>query len=130
MDIIQTGIQLLKQYFGDKVDVDAIGGALRGLLGGEGGQVDLAGLVGRFTSQSGLQGLVGSVLGGGEAGGSFDPSKILAVFGADKVSGFAQQLGVSTDEAAGGLSAVIPQLLGKVTGGEDGGLLGSFKKIF
>ncbi|RJF88408.1 DUF937 domain-containing protein [Oleomonas cavernae] len=137
MDIIQLGIKLLQEHFGSQVNADAIGGALGKLLGGGDGKLDLAGLVSRFSGNGGLQGLVGSWLGDGPNQG-IDASQILSIFGGDKVGSFAQEVGVSTDAAAGGLAAAIPQMIDKFSSSGNllestGGLAGVLdvaKKLF
>lgn len=39
------------------------------------------------------------------------------MFGSDKISEFASKLGLSEDEAAGGLSEALPQLVDKTSSG-------------
>ena len=49
------------------------------------------------------------------------------MFGSDKISEFASKLGLSEDEAAGGLSEALPQLVDKASSG--GSLLESMGGI-
>lgn len=137
MDIMQIGAQLLKTQLGTNSNLDVIAQALGQLLGAKNGQVDVAGLVSQLAGNSAVQSAVKSWLGGG-ANAAISPAQILEVFGAAKVGGFAQQVGVSPDSAAGGLAAVLPQLIDKASQGGSllqglggvGGLLGAAKKLF
>ena len=52
MDILNYGAQLLRDHFGGDLDIGAVADALKGLLGEQGGELDLTGLAGRFA-QSG-----------------------------------------------------------------------------
>lgn len=137
MDVLQLGVDLLKRYFGDKIDAGALGGALAGLLG-DGGKIDLGALVGKLTAQGGgLQSMLGSWLGDGP-NMSIDPATILSLFGGDKVSAFADRIGVGRDEAAGGLAEVLPQIVDRFSKGgslleASGGLSGMMdmaRKLF
>jgi uncharacterized protein YidB (DUF937 family) len=137
MDILQLGTKLLQQYLGNQGNPDAISGALGQLLGGSGGKIDLGSLVAQLSSNKDLQGLVSSWLADGPNKG-IDPAQILALFGQGKVGSFAQQIGVSTDTAAGGLAATLPQLVDKFSSGGNllesvggvEGVLGLAKKFF
>lgn len=139
MDIVQVGAKLLMEKLGIPGNPDQVAQALTQLLAGKDGQIDLAGLVGKLTSGGGLQQSVTSLLGGGgTAGGGFNPAQLLSLFGNDKLSTFANKLGVNQQAATDGLAAVLPQMLAKGGGaggllesaGGLGGLLGSAKKLF
>ena len=137
MDILKVAVELLGNYFGDKVDGSALGSAVKGLFGGAGGDIDLAGLVSKVSGSGGLQSLVGSWLGDG-ANQALDPAQILSIFGGDKVSAFAGELGIGQDQAAGGLATVIPQLIDRFSKGGAlldsgegiGGMLNMARKLF
>ncbi|MDD3446072.1 MAG: YidB family protein [Zavarzinia sp.] len=137
MDILKVAVELLGNYFGDKVDDSALGSAAKGLFGGAGGDIYLAGLVSKVSGSGGLQSLVGSWLGDG-ANQALDPAQILSIFGGDKVSAFAGELGIGQDQAAGGLAAVIPQLIDRFSKGGAlldpgeglGGMLNMARKLF
>jgi uncharacterized protein YidB (DUF937 family) len=51
------------------------------------------------------------------------PEQVTNMFGADKISEFASKLGLSNEEAAGGLSEALPQMVDKASTG--GSLLDS-----
>lgn len=137
MDIAQLGAQLLKQVLGTQSSQDGIAAALTQLLGGSSGQIDIAGLVAKLAQNGGMQSLLNSWLGDG-ANAAITPAQIAELFGDGKLGGFARQLGVTPDAAAGGLAAVLPQLVDKASSGGSllesagglGGLLGAAKKLF
>ncbi|MDX2452120.1 YidB family protein, partial [Desulfosarcina sp.] len=54
---------------------------------------------------------------------SVSTDQITNMFGSDKISEFAGKLGLSEDEAAGGLSEALPQMVDKASSG--GSLLDS-----
>jgi uncharacterized protein YidB (DUF937 family) len=84
----------------------------------------LSGLVDQFNNK-GLGGLVSSWIGPGEnqpASGE----QIEQMFGSDKIQEIAQKLGISGTEASGGLAALLPQMIDKLTPEgklPDGGML-------
>lgn len=137
MDIMQMGAELLKNKLGSGESTDNIAGALGDLIGGEGGGLDIGGLVAKFTSAGGLQSVVSSWLGDG-ANDSIDAGKIMEIFGDGKVSEFASKLGIDSGSAADGLSDVIPEMVDKASSGGSlldsvggvGGLMGMAKKFF
>ncbi len=73
----------------------------------------LSGLVDQFTSK-GLGGLVNSWIGTGE-NQSVSGEQIEQTFGSDKIQEIAQRLGISGTEASGGLAALLPQIVDKLT---------------
>ena len=94
---------------------------LSGLLGGGQGGIDLSSLISKFSS-AGLGNVVNSWLGDG-ANESISANQISEMFGSDQISEFASKLGLSQEEAAGGLSDAIPQMVDKASSG--GSLLDS-----
>ena len=96
---------------------DNVVSALSELLPLEGGDLDLQALLGMFTSgNSGLLGLADSWLGDGD-NEPLSEKQVVGVFGSDKIAQFAGILGVSDSEATGGLAAMVPELLDKVSSG-------------
>ena len=73
----------------------------------------LSGLVEQFTSK-GLGGLVTSWIGTGE-NQPVSGEQIEQTFGSDKIQEIAQRLGISGTEASGGLAALLPQIIDKLT---------------
>ena len=121
---------------GSGLDIGNLSSALSGLLGGGQGVIDLGSLVSKFSS-AGLGSLVNSWLGDG-SNESISTGQITEMFGANNISDFASKLGLSQEEAAGGLSDAIPQMMDKASSGGSlldsiGGLsgaLGAAGKLF
>ena len=101
---------------GDKIfGGEAPGGLLEQVLGlinnpQTGG---LSGLVEQFTSK-GMGGLVSSWIGTGE-NQPVSGEQIAQTFGNDKIQEIAQKLGISEADASGGLAALLPQMIDKLT---------------
>jgi uncharacterized protein YidB (DUF937 family) len=106
---------------GSGLDLGTLVTSLSGLLGGGQGGIDLSSLISKFSS-AGLGSIVNSWLGDG-ANESISANQIMEMFGANKISEFASNLGLSQEEAAGGLSDAIPQMVDKASSG--GSLLDS-----
>ena len=105
---------------GSNLDLSSLTSALSGLTGGDGG-FDLGGLLNKLDS-SGLGDMAKSWLGDGGNDG-ISPDQIGDAIGLDKIAEFASKLGISTEEAAGGLSEALPQMVDKASSG--GSLLDS-----
>lgn len=107
---------------GSGLNVETIISALSGLVGenSEGG-LDIAGLLGKMQG-GGMADLAASFLGGGD-NEEMSLSSITDLFGSDKISSFASELGLSESEAVGGLSEAIPQMIDQAS--EGGSLLDS-----
>lgn len=101
---------------GSGLDTDMISTALAGLTGSsaEGG-LDLGALLGKMQS-SGMAEMAASFLGDG-ANKQMSASNITDLLGSDKIAEFASKLGLSEDQAAGGLSDALPQLMDKGSSG-------------
>ncbi len=99
---------------GSKLDIEAITSALSSLTGGSGG-FDFSSVVEHLGS-SGLGEIAKSWLGDG-ANQSISPEQIGNALGAEQLSQFASKLGISVDEAAGGLSDALPQMVDKASSG-------------
>jgi uncharacterized protein YidB (DUF937 family) len=73
----------------------------------------LSGMVEQFTSK-GLGGLVSSWIGTGE-NQPVSGEQIEQTFGSEKIQEIAQKLGISGVDASGGLAALLPQIIDKLT---------------
>jgi uncharacterized protein YidB (DUF937 family) len=137
MDILEMGASLLSEKLGTDIDTGSITAALGGLLGGADGQIDIAGLVSRMSTNADLGSLVSSWLGDG-ANQAFSADGVAELFGGDRIASFAEQLGVDGDAAAGGLAEVLPEMIDKASSGGNlldavggaEGLLGAAKSFF
>lgn len=87
--------------------------AVTGMLGNDSEHGGLAGIVQKFQ-QAGLGDVVGSWVGTGQ-NQPVSGEQITNVLGPDALSGLAQKLGVSPDDAAGQLSNILPGLIDHLT---------------
>ncbi len=135
MDLMELGTSLIKSKLGGNANGD-IGGALGNLFGGSGGGFDLGGLVSNMMG-GGLGDTVSSWLGDGD-NASISSDQVKELFGSDKVSAFANELGVDEDTAADTLADAVPQMVDKsssggslldMVGGMDG-VMDMAKKLF
>ncbi len=119
-ELLQVGASMFSKSdlsgdAGSNLDLGSLTSALSGLTDGDGG-FDIGSLMTNMNA-SGLGGMVSSWLGNG-ANEGISPEQISGVLGSDKIAAFASKLGISTDEAAGGLSEALPQM---VDNGSSGG---------
>ena len=130
MDIKSMAVQMLMAKLGGG-DSNAIGSALSGLLGGgsDDDGLDVGGMVEKFSGGD-TGDAVKSWLGDGD-NAAVSGDQVKNALGADKVSQFAQQLGIGEEEAAGGLSDLLPQLIDKSSSGGSllGGVMGMASKL-
>lgn len=108
---------------GSGLDIGNLTSALASLAGGDRskGGFDLGSLLSKMDS-GGLGAIAKSWLGDGN-NEAISPDQITNMLGADKISEFASNLGLSNEEAAGGLSEALPQMVDKASSG--GSLLDS-----
>lgn len=139
MDLIEMGAQLLSDRLGVDVDAQTVRSALEGLMGDGQGQLDVSGLVSKFSQSGDISGLLGSWLGDG-ANQALSADAVGQLFGQESLAQFAGKVGTSTEDAASGLSDVIPKLIDQASsggslldqfagGGGAGGLLGAAKSL-
>ena len=124
-DIISMGAGAFKDKLGgDGADSSAITDALSGLFSNEEGGFDLGNIVSSVTSggEGGIGSIVSSWLGDGENAG-VDGSQLTELLGSDKISAFAEKLGIDTDTALSGLTDAVPNIVDKAS--EGGSLMGS-----
>jgi len=107
---------------GSGLDSDLLSNALSSLTGdsAEGG-LDIGSLLGQMQS-GGMADMAASFLGDG-ANEEMSDSNITDLFGSEKISNFASQLGLSESEAIGGLRESLPQMMDQASSG--GSLLDS-----
>ena len=108
------------------LDSGAITDALSGLLGGgEGGGLDLSAIMGNLMGSENAGGLmetVSSWIGDGE-NAAIDPDQIGELLGSDKISAFADKLGLDMDSAKQALADALPEVVNQATPEGDGGML-------
>ncbi len=126
-DIVKMGTQLFQDKLGDgasNLDQDTITDALSGLMSNEEGGFDLGNIISSVTSGEGggVGSIVSSWLGDGD-NEAVDGSQLTDLFGSDKISAFAEKLGIDTDTALSGLSDAVPNIVDKSS--EGGNLVGS-----
>ena len=108
---------------GSALDIGSLASALSGLAGGDrsGGNFDMGSLLSKMDS-GGLGAMAQSWLGDGN-NEAISPDQISNMLGDEKISDFASKLGLSNEEAAGGLADALPQMVDKASSG--GSLLDS-----
>ena len=132
-DLIKMGATMFIQskLSGDKgsgLDIGSLVSALSGLAGGgssssqsQAGGIDIGSILGKMQ-QGGMGDIASSWLGTG-ANKEISPSQVTDLFGSDKISDFASKLGLSEDEAVGGLREALPNMVDQASPG--GSLLDS-----
>ena len=116
MDLMNIGKSLLTEQFSGSVSEEQAGSALSSLMGDGAGNLDISGLVAQVSGNVGLGALVSSWLGDGDNEG-INSSQLLEMFGGEKISAFAQNLGLDQESATQGLSSVLPALIDKASAG-------------
>lgn len=137
MNILEIGTQLIQEKFGSDISVQGITDALGNLLGAQDGGIDVQQLLSKFMGSGGLGDMVSSWLGDG-ANDAISMDQVKEIFGGEKITEFASKIGVGADQAAEGLSDIIPQMIDKVSSGGNlldnvgdlGGVLDMAKKFF
>ncbi|MEH6455869.1 MAG: YidB family protein [Cocleimonas sp.] len=111
---------------GSGLNSDMLSNALSSLTGdnAEGG-LDIGSLLSKMQS-GGMAEMAASFLGDGDNAEMSD-SNITDLFGSDKISNFASELGLSEEEAVGGLRDSMPQMMDQASSG--GSLLDSIGGI-
>ena len=116
-DLLKMGASMIQGNADDAttgLDTDSISGALGSLLGGENG-LDIGSLVSGL-SENGLGEVVGSWLGSGE-NLPISADSISDLLGSDKVSEFAENLGLSEESAKEALAEALPNVVDQATSG-------------
>ena len=108
---------------GSSLDIGNLTSAFSDLSGAgrSTGGIDLGSLLLKMDT-GGLGAIAKSWLGDGD-NEAISPDQISNMLGADRISEFASKLGLSNEEAAGGLSDALPQMVDKASSG--GSLLDS-----
>jgi uncharacterized protein YidB (DUF937 family) len=125
-NLMQLGAQMFQSQL-DKdrdgqIEITEIASALMGLMSNGQGQSQAGGLGGLMSMVSGMQGsgngdlmsIAASWLGKGE-NAPVSGGQLTQMLGSDKIAAFAQQLGLSQEQAISGLQAAIPQVVDKAS---------------
>jgi len=131
-DLLRIGASLIQNNSDEAttgLDTDMITSALGGLLGGDStGGLDLSSIMGKLAGSAGESGglmeMVGSWMGSGE-NASIDPSQIGDLLSGDKISAFADSLGISVDSAKQALADSLPEVINQATPEGDSDMLGN-----
>ena len=123
---MQLGAQMFQSQL-DKdrdgqLEITEIASALMGLMSNGQGQSQAGGLSGLMSMVGGMQGsgngdlmsIAASWLGKGE-NAPISGGQLTQMLGSDKIAAFAQQLGLSQEQAVSGLQAAIPQVVDKAS---------------
>jgi len=101
---------------GSGLDLDSLTSALSGLTGGgDDGGFDIGSLLGKMQG-GGMAEIAQSWLGDGD-NAPVEGNQITEMFGTDKISEFASKLGLSEEEAVGGLQDALPQIVDEASSG-------------
>lgn len=112
---------------GSGLDLGSLTSALSGLTGGNDGDsgFDIGSILSNMQS-GGMADVAQSWLGDGD-NQPIEDEQVVNMFGADKISDFASQLGLNESEAIGGLRDALPQMVDNASSG--GSLLDSIGGI-
>jgi len=118
-DLISMGASLFKDKIGaDGVDSDAISNALSGLVTNSEGGLDLSNIISSLGDGN-IGSIIASWVGSGE-NEAIDGEGLSALLGSDKISEFADILGIDTDTALSGLQDALPNMIDNATGDGSG----------
>ncbi|MBT8389752.1 MAG: DUF937 domain-containing protein [Altererythrobacter sp.] len=121
---------------GANANPEAARAALEEISSGDG--FDLGNIVSQFSSEGGdIAGKVSTWLGDG-ANEAISAEQVQSAIGSERISSFAEKLGVSQEAASSSLSEVLPTLIDKSSSGGEllaglnsaGGLRGLMSKVF
>jgi len=124
MDLMKLGTQMLLSKISGGNSGNAMS-ALSGLLGNNDGGLDLGSIVSKMQGGD-MANIASSWLGKG-SNESIGTDQLRSMFGDDKISQFASQLGTDEDSALSGLSEALPNMVDQ--GSPDGSLLDSLGGI-
>ena len=130
MDLKDMATKMFMDNVGGNADAGAAGNALSQLIG-DGQDMDIVGMVSKLSGGD-LAGAARSWLGDGN-NDSVSAEQITEGLGADKIAQFASQLGLSQQDAAGGIAQMLPKLVDQSSKGGSlldsvGGLASKFLK--
>jgi uncharacterized protein YidB (DUF937 family) len=123
-NILQLGASAIQQN-GDQetksLGTDQLTSALGNLFGSTEGKIDFGSLLAKMQA-GGLGNIVTSWLGNGEKA-AISPDAVTEMIGADKVTAFASQLGISGQSATSAIANALPAMIEKA--GASGSMMGN-----
>ncbi len=130
-EIFNMGADIIKGNSDENttnIDSSSITDALSNLFGGKDGEsIDLSSILSKI-SDGNFSETISSWIGDGE-NKPISTEAITDLLGEDKVSEFASQLGINLDSAKGALADAIPNLVDKVTSGENSFINDMLEKV-
>jgi uncharacterized protein YidB (DUF937 family) len=130
-NLLQIGASLIQNNSDEAttgLDTSAISDALGGLFGsGDGEGFDLGSIVGNLMGSDGESGglmdTVSSWIGSGE-NAAIDPDQVSDLLGEDKITAFADKLGLNLDSARQALADALPEVVNQATPEGDSNMIG------
>lgn len=136
MDIKNLAAQVLSEKLGSNANPQAARAALEEISAGNG--FDLGSIVSQFSSEGGeIAGKLNSWLGDGD-NEPISADQVRTAIGSERISSFAEKLGVTTESASSSLSEILPGLIDQSSRGGEllaglnnaGGLRGLASRFF
>jgi uncharacterized protein YidB (DUF937 family) len=116
-DLLKMGASMIQNSSNEStsgIDTDSISNALSSIFGGDNeGGFDLSSIISNVAN-SDLGETIASWIGSGE-NAPIDSNKVSELVGEDKISEFAEKLGIDIDTAKDELANVLPNLVDKAT---------------
>jgi uncharacterized protein YidB (DUF937 family) len=103
---------------GSGLDIGSLVSALSGLTGGnsdQDGGLDIGAILGNMQSGD-MTDMLSSWLGDGD-NDAISSDQVASIFGQDKISDFASKLGLTEEEAVGGLQDALPSMVDSASSG-------------
>ncbi len=130
-EIFNMGADIIKGNSDENtsnLDSNSITNALSNLFGGENGEsIDLSSILSKI-SDGNFSEIISSWIGDGE-NKPISTDAITDLLGEDKISEFASNLGLNLDSAKQALSDAIPNLVDKITSGENSFINDMLEKV-
>ncbi|MDM5271167.1 YidB family protein [Sulfurovum sp. zt1-1] len=120
MELFRTGARFIEASSDNDLpgfDIDEVASALSNMFSHQDGTLDLSPIM-IGLSKSGLSDIVNSWMGNG-INLPILPEQIVTLLGEERVSRFADELGISQESAASALAKALPKVVDQATGGSD-----------
>ena len=120
MNLLDMAAKLFASHLdqdGTGLNMNTLTKALAALLPTQNGELDIAALVSKFSTEGGALATMASSWLGDGGNLALSGAQIKQVLGADRVAAFADDLGLGEDKAAAGLASMLPELIDKSSEG-------------